>query len=104
MKLPKGLRAYYYEASVLLRLIRAKGSFTETEFDGWFDHRRARARKLSGHGISGDTYILGMGANGGNEWALYLDLLQHLIKLGIVDATTVDGKVVYKRAVVYGSK
>jgi hypothetical protein len=50
---------------------------------------------MRARGITGDTFILGMGMNGGNLWAEMLELLQIMVALGMVDTKTENGAVVY---------
>lgn len=94
-----GIKAYSYEQKLLLRLLRKRGQFSGKEFDNWFQGREFRKRtRLTGQGITGDTLLLGIGANGFNMWATYLDLLQHMIVIDLVDAKTENGIVIYRLA------
>lgn len=45
--------------------------------------------------LDGNTFILGIGRNGGNMWAEMLDLLQQMIRLDLVEANTIEGRVIY---------
>ena len=91
----KGIAAYAHEQQILLRLLRKRGQFTEHEFDTWFRGREWRRPKLRPRaGLSGDSFILG-GLFGG-QWSWWLDLLQHMIGLDLVDAKTENGVVVYR--------
>ena len=93
----KGIAAYKHEQAVIVRLLRKRKQFTELEFDRWFKWREYRRHvPLRGGDIMGDSFILGMGINGGNIWATYLDLMQHMMAIGIVDAKTENGIVTYK--------
>ena len=83
-KLVAGIAAYGYEQKVFTRLLRKRGSFTEREFDQWFCGREWR-RKMRFRPLTGDTFILGIGRNGGNKWAEMLELLQVMARLDIVD-------------------
>jgi hypothetical protein len=94
-KIRKGIAAHERERRVLGRLLRKRGSFTEDDFDSWFRNREWRRPMRFGPPLTGDTFILGMGRNGGNKWAVMLELLQMMMALDIVDAKTVRGKVVY---------
>ena len=95
-KLRHGIAAYSHEQKVLLRLIRKSGELTETKFDELFNGREHRKPgKLCGTGISGDSILLGIGINGFNEWAWWLELLQCLVSLKEVNTCMVDGKVIY---------
>lgn len=95
-KIIKGISAYSHEQQVLIRLLRKKGSFTEEEFDKWFQGREYRRRvPLSSNGVCGDGFLLGIGQNGFSMWATYLDLMQHMISIDLIDAKTINGKVVY---------
>lgn len=106
----RGISAYGHEQAVLLRLIRKHGKLTASMFDKVFTNRPSRyssgicnfhrngkpvITKLSGVGISGDSYMLGMGANGFTPWAWWLDLLQHMMAIDLVNAKTENGEVVY---------
>ena len=94
-EITKGIAAYSHEQQVLLRLLRRR-SFTEREFDKWFKGREyRRPRPIRGGGITGDTLLLGIGVNGFSEWATYLDLMQHMMLTGQVDAKTINGVVTY---------
>ena len=96
-KLRSGIAAYDRDQQVILRLLRKRGSFTELEFDRWFRQREwKRPFRFNHCGITGDTLILGVGANGGNEWARMLELTQCMMALGLVDAKTENGIVVYR--------
>ena len=91
----KGIASYKKQQTVFLRLLKLKGgSFTERDFDRWFKPNNKK-RLLVGNGISGDSFILGIGINGFTEWAEMLDLLQWMIRAGLIDAKTSDGIVVY---------
>lgn len=91
----RGIAAYQHEQKVFLRLLRKRESFTEHEFDLWFRGREWRRPCLRARYITGDTFILGMGMNGGNLWAEMLELLQMMGALGMVDTRTENGAVVY---------
>ena len=93
----KGIAAYKYEQNVLLRLIRKTGGLTESKFDELFHGREFRKRtRLRRSGLYGDSYILGMGMNGGTIWAEYLDLLQYMMAVDLVDARrNKDNEIVY---------
>ncbi len=92
----RGIAAYDHEQRMFMRLLRKRGAFTADEFDSWFQGREWRRPLFRARGITGDTFILGMGRNGGNLWAEMLELLQFMIVLGIVDARTEGGVVVYR--------
>jgi hypothetical protein len=94
-KIRRGIAAYQHEQKVFLRLLRKRGSFTENEFDQWFRGREWKRPRFRAHGITGDTFILGMGMNGGNLWAEMLELLQMMMAIGMVDTRTESGAVVY---------
>lgn len=96
-ELRKGIDAYKHEQEILLRLIRKLGGLTESKFDALFNGREFRKKcKLSGSGISGDSFLLGMAENGFNIWAWNLDLLQKMMILGLVDTRRDSGnKIVY---------
>jgi len=84
-KLAAGIAAYEHEQRVFVRLLRRRGSFTESEFDAWFRGREWR-RPMRFRPMTGDTLILGMGRNGGNRWAEMLELLQVMMRLDMIDA------------------
>lgn len=94
-KIRRGIAAYQHEQKVFLRLLRMRGSFTEHEFDSWFNGREWKRPRFRARGITGDTFILGMGMNGGNLWAEMLELLQMMMALGMVATRTENGAVVY---------
>jgi len=82
-KIIAGIAGYRQEQQVLLRLIRKTGGLTSSKFDELFRGREYRKR-MKIRPISGDSFLLGMGQNGGNEWAFYLELLQHMMAIGLV--------------------
>ena len=94
----KGIACYKPEQDKFLRLLRMKKRLTADEFDRLFSNRefRHRGRKLLIPNNWGDgLFTLGMGQNGGNGWAFWLDLVQHMMLLNMVDAKTEKGMVVY---------
>jgi len=84
-KLAAGIAAYEHEQRVFVRLLRKRGSFNEREFDVWF-RGRAWRRPMRFRPLTGDTFILGVGRNGGNRWAEMLELLQVMMRLDMIDA------------------
>lgn len=92
-KIRKGIAVYYREQRVFFRLLRKRGAFTETEFDSWFRHPRRNRRPLVAP--TSETLWLGMGRNGHTGWAIMLELLQLMVAIDIIDARTINGKVVY---------
>lgn len=91
-KLRKGIAPYHHEQTVLLRLLRKRGQFTEREFDQWFrgrEWRRPRFRFF----MEGDSFILG---GLGGERDKWLDLLQVMMALDLVDAKTENRVIVYR--------
>lgn len=90
-----GIAAYHRAQQVFLRLLRKRGSFTEQEFDAWFKDREFRRPTLSNSVIHEDSFILGIGLNGGTFWAEMLDLLQYMMILELVDARRENGVLVY---------
>jgi hypothetical protein len=95
-EIERGIAGYRHQQEVLTRLLRRRGGFTEKDFDRWFQGREFRKRcLLRPHGVTGDSFILGIGANGGNMWAEYLELMQYMIRLGKIDAKKIDGVVKY---------
>ena len=102
----RGIAAYEHEQMALKRWIRMAGELPASQFDRALQNRgifcsyrgadgqiKPKLRKLSGGGISGDSFVLGDMT--GSEWAQKLDLLQYMCKLGDVLTKTVDGEVVY---------
>lgn len=92
-RIEKGIAAYAYEQAVLLRLLRRRGSFTSMEFDRWFLHREWRRPRLRAQGITGDSFILG-GMSGG-MLAKWLELMQHMMTLDLIDTKRENGMLVY---------
>jgi hypothetical protein len=86
----RGIAAYSREQAVLLRLLRKTGGFTPEQFDKWFRGREWR-RPVRFAPMTGDTFILGLGRNGGNHWARMLELLQYMMALGLVGTTKEQG-------------
>lgn len=84
-RLEAGIASYEHEQRVFVRLLRKRGSFTEQEFDSWFIGREWR-RPVRFQRMTGDTFILGMGLNGGTRWAEMLELLQVMMRLDIIAA------------------
>lgn len=97
-RIERGLAAYSRDRAVLLRLLRKRGSFTEHEFDLWYTAREYRRPRMRMRGICGDSFLLGLGQNGGNLWAETLELLQYMMALGEVTTERRDGVIVYKLA------
>ena len=93
-RIASGIAAYAYEQNVVLRLLRKKGEFSETEFDRWFrgvEYRRPiRARPLHG-----DAFLLG-DLHGG-QWAWWLHLVQTMIAIGLIETEIKEGVIVYRR-------
>ncbi len=83
----KGISAYHREQKVLLRLIRLTKGLTQTRFDELFHARTLGGGKpmMFHSGVSGDSFVLG-GMNGElSPWSWNLDLLQHMMSIGLVD-------------------
>lgn len=95
-KLRKGIAAYTHEQAVLLRLLRRYGSFTERDFDRWFRRREFKGRPIRAFKYSRDSFLLGIGVNGFNEWATMLELIQIMATLGLVETAKRNGLVVYR--------
>ena len=91
----KGIAAYSHEREVLLRLLKKRGSFSETDFDSWLRLREWR-RPVRCRRVTKDTFVLGIGVNGWNEWAIWLDLLRCMIQLGEVDTKKENGLIIYR--------
>ena len=100
-RIKKGIADYSYEQAVIIRLLNKRNTFTSTEFDKWFINReilkKSRYRKFRiGSGVSGDSFILGIGINGNTMWAEWLDLIQKMMIIGIIKTTTnKNNEVVY---------
>ena len=93
-EIERGIAAYEYEQRVLLRLIRITGGLTEERFDDMFRGREWTRKKIRLRKIDGDSFILG-GILGG-RWAWWLDLLQHMMAVGLVDTRRdSNGSLVY---------
>lgn len=89
----KGIAAYQHEQAVILRLLRKRGVFTSSEFDTWLMGREWRRPKLRATGISGDSFILG--DMSGSMCSKWLNLLQWMMQLDLVDARSLEGVVIY---------
>ena len=92
----KGIAGYDREQTIILRLLRKLGAFSETQFDRWLKFREYRRPRFYPRAITGDTFILGMGVNGGNQWATWLELMQMMIRLGLIETYTEDGRIWYR--------
>lgn len=97
-RIRKGIAGYAKEQRIILRLLRRFGPFTEKDFDRWLEGREWRRPRFRARGITGDTFLLGLGVNGFNLWAEWLELMQYMMVLGLIDAKTEDGLVVYRLA------
>ena len=99
-----GIAAYHYEQKVLCRVIRKHGGrLTDDEFDRIFrlvrtkDGKKVIVMKRSFRAFrffSADSFILG-GLSSSN-WAKWLELLQMMSFLGIVDTHKENDHIVYK--------
>lgn len=89
-EIKRGIAAYHKEQAVLLRLIRLTKGLSVTRFDGLFRGREYRNKGVFLHPMTGDSFILGAGQNGFSEWAWQLDLLQHMMAIGLVDTAQND--------------
>jgi len=96
-EIKKWIEGYKHEQKVLLRLIRKLNGLTASKFDQLYEGREYRKRmKISSRGISGDSFLLGLGSNGMNMWAENLDLLQHMVAIDLVDTKRKGGgEIVY---------
>jgi hypothetical protein len=108
-RIKNGISAYSHEQTVMLRLIRKHGELSEEHFDNIFyaQPRFSRKitvngesvtipirRKLTGMGISGNSFLLGS-LHGINDRDWWLDLLQHMCTIGDVKTSTNDGSIQY---------
>ena len=87
-EIKNGIVAYDREQKVLLRLIRLTKGLTQTRFDELFYNRRLGGPKfmyINHHGISGDGFLLGGMWGESNPWSWNLDLLQHMMTVGLID-------------------
>ena len=92
----KGIATYKHEQEVILRLLRFRKGFTDADFDRWYQGREFHRRvPLRGGGITGDSFILGMGINGGTLWAEMLDLIHMMMRIGLVDCQKVGERYHY---------
>lgn len=86
-RIEEGIAEYKHEQQVLLRLLRKKGgAFTEHQFDRWFrrlSRRRCYPKTFCPFGRN--TFLLGIGARPRSAWTFMLDLLQHMVALGLVE-------------------
>lgn len=91
-----GIADYAHEQKVLLRLLRKKGgAFTEQQFDSWFRYSARKYRRYPRFcAFRSNTLMLGFGARPRSSWTFMLDLLQHMILLGLVGVKR-DRSVVY---------
>ena len=88
-----GIRAYSHQQQVLLRLIRKHGALTEHKFDDVFNRGIRKTWHISKYGISGDSFIMGSCGEHDRNW--WLDLLQYMQVLGLIDSKSEDGTVIY---------
>lgn len=98
-----GIAAYRKEQDIILRLLRRRGQFTASEFDTWFGRWGNKRPRIRCRAYSPKAFILGVGANGGTEWAFFLDLIQHMIPLGLVEARKIKGEIVYSTPLLKGA-
>lgn len=91
-----GISPYKKEQNILLRLISRCGGLTETNFDELFRYREFKKPSKMYFVPKPEGFILGMGSNGGNLWAEFLDLLQYMMLIGLVGTKRNDtGEIVY---------
>ena len=87
-EIKSGIADYYREQKVLLRLIRLTKGLTQTRFDKLFRARGLGDSKficINWHGISGDSFLHGGMMGESDPWSWYLDLLQHMMTVGLID-------------------
>ncbi len=98
-KMRKGLKAYSHEQAILLRLIRKHKGLHQDKFDQIFGKRvgfGGKYHRVRRRGIAGDAFLLGIGINGGTEWAWWLDLLQHMMVIEPINTKRDEnGKLIY---------
>jgi len=98
-RIRNGIKAYHHEQAVLLRLIRKHGGLSESHFDKIFYERGSlqsgKRRRLLSYYLAGDSFLLGgMSMPDTRDW--WLDLIQHMLAVDLVDTDRVDGEIVYK--------
>ena len=93
IEIAEGIASYRREQTILLRLM----PFSDADFDKWFRNRESRQRPVPFHSVCGDAFLLGIGMNGFSEWAWWLDLLQHMMDLGGIDAKEKNGRIIYSK-------
>lgn len=85
------LKSYQYEVRVLLRLLlKMGGSFTEEQFDGWFNGYAFKSGRRNFRQIHGDSILLAP-FSPWHSWQWWLDLLQHMTAVDMV-RTSQEGK------------
>lgn len=95
-RIVSGIAAYKKSQNLLLRILRRYKSFSENDFDRWFRNERRYFVPL-GMGCDGDSFILGMGLNGGTYWAFMLDLMQKMMMIGLIKTKTINGVIFYEK-------
>lgn len=93
-EIKKGIAYYSREQTVLMRLIRKLNGLSSSKFDELFQGREYR-KHVKLRPISGDSFMLGVASNGFTEWAWWLELLQYMMAIDLVDTKRVDGELVY---------
>jgi hypothetical protein len=103
----QGIRDYAHEQEVLRRVLRKHGDLSTEAFDRIFREFReelradgvrvvrARRGKVRFCPTSPKAFILGSYAQG--EWSKWLELLQHMCRLGEVTTFKRDGILYYRR-------
>lgn len=92
-RIEKGIAAYAHEQTVLLRLLRRRGSFTAREFDKWLGGREWRRPRIRSRAIDGDTFIIG--GHRAGMWTQWLELMQHMMTLDLIDTRRWGGDLIY---------
>lgn len=72
-----------------------RGYFTADDFDRWFVGRELRRPRFLTPKVDGNSFVLGIGVNGGTQWAFMLELLQVLMQMGVVTTSRDKGKLFY---------
>lgn len=104
----QGIAAYEKEQAVLLRVLRKHGEISDRDFDRIFGDIRYRPRadgtavvyprrgKVRFCAFKPESFILGGMSYG--DWAKWLDLTQHMARVGLVKIRAQGGRVYYRAA------
>lgn len=86
-RIKKGIEAYKWQQDALLRLIRKSNGLTESKFDDLYMGRewRKTRKRVRLAPMTGDTFLLGLGADGHSQYSETLELIQKMMILGKVE-------------------